>query len=295
MSWLVVGTVPDEDFPLVEGPCRMTDSGLVVSQYTLKVARGTPALLAAACLAAQVMGIQNPRALLAGDIGVGHGSSRIYEYLSRSLEALSPRGITFHYIQPDLDWHNRILLKMEELSTRPMLVADAGYMYVAKMSGYASSYDLFTPDVGEMAFLADDKAPHPFYTRGFLTQEEDQIPQLIQRAHKTGGSAQHLLVKGRCDHIAAGGRIVEIICDPCVEAMEPIGGTGDTLTGLVTGLLAANLPLLDSCLKAARANRLMGALASPTPASSVKELLRFLPRALEDLLRGEGWEAERQC
>ncbi len=283
----MVGTVPDEEFPLVEGPCVMTGLRLMVSGQEVKIARGTPALLAAACLTAQVMGIQGPQALLAGDIGIGRGSARIYEHLSRILKARSPRGITFHYIQPDLDWHNRILVEIEELSPRPMLVADAGYMYVAKMSGYASSYDLFTPDVGEMAFLADEGAPHPFYTRGFLTEEEDRVPDLVTRAYRTGGAAGHLLVKGHCDHIAAKGEIVAKVCEPCIEAMEPIGGTGDTLTGIVTGLLAAGLPVVESCLKGAEANRSMGALACPTPASSVKDLLHFLPRSLEDLPRGK--------
>ena len=49
-------------------------------------------------------------------------------------------------------------------SPKPTLVADAGFMYVAKMSGYADAYDLFTPEAGELAILADEKAPHPFYT-----------------------------------------------------------------------------------------------------------------------------------
>lgn len=287
MSWLVVGTIPVEEFPLVEGPCLMTGSRLIVSGQEVKIARGTSALLAAACLTAQVMGIQAPQALLAGDIGIGRGSARIYERVPSVLKARSLRGITFHYIQPDLDWHNRILMDMEDLGNKPILVADAGYMYVAKMSGYASSYDLFTPDVGEMAFLADERAPHPFYTRGFLTEEEDQVPDLVSRAYRTRGAAEHLLVKGHCDHIAAKGKIVAKVCEPCIEAMEPIGGTGDTLTGIVTGLLAAGLPMVESCLAGAKANRSMGALACPTPASSVKDLLHFLPRSLEDVLRSE--------
>ncbi len=288
----MVGTVPDEEFPLVEGPCLMTGSRLIVSGHEVKVARGTPALLAAACLTAQVLGIEGPQALLAGDIGIGRGSALIYEHLFRTLKKRSPRVMTFHYIQPDLDWHNRILLEVEELGARPILVADAGYMYVAKMSGYASSYDLFTPDVGEMAFLADERAPHPFYTRGFLTEGEERVPELLSRAYRTGGAAEHLLVKGHCDHIAARGKIVAEVCEPCIEAMEPIGGTGDTLTGIVTALLAAGLPVVESCLKGAKANRSMGALARPTPAFSVRDLLQFLPLSLEDLLRTSAVSAE---
>ena len=70
----------------------------------------------------------------------------------------------------------------QALAVPPIMVADAGFMYVAKMSGYADAYDLFTPDLGELAFLADEKAPHPFYTRGFLLAREDDVPPLLQRA-----------------------------------------------------------------------------------------------------------------
>jgi hypothetical protein len=53
-------------------------------------------------------------------------------------------------------------MALNEVNPRPLLCADAGYMYVAKMSGYAASYDLFFPDAGELAFLADENAPHPY-------------------------------------------------------------------------------------------------------------------------------------
>lgn len=86
-----------------------------------------------------------------------------------------------------------------------MLVADAGFMYVAKMSGYADAYDLFTPDAGELAFLADEKAPHPFYTRGFLLASEDDVPELAARAYRHGNAARFLLVKGKTDHLIRGG------------------------------------------------------------------------------------------
>ena len=63
-------------------------------------------------------------------------------------------------------------MALEEWKRRPIVVADAGFMYAAIMSGYAASYVLFTPDVGELAFLADEKAPHPFYTRGYILAED---------------------------------------------------------------------------------------------------------------------------
>lgn len=281
MSWLIVGTVPREDFPLYEGPCRLHNGHLDLHGRTLSIARGTPALLAAACIISHALGIEPPGTLLAGDIGRGDGSVRIYKVLTEKLPALSPELIVYHYLQPDVDWHNRIHLVMEGMDARPLLVADAGYMYVAKMSGFASCYDLFTPDAGELAFLADEAAPHPFYTRGFILQEEERVEGLIQRAYSHEDASRYLLVKGRCDVVASRKGIIERITEPCVECMEPVGGTGDSLTGIVGALLAAGYPIPEACSLAARINRTMGLLANPTPASSIEELLHSLPQALK--------------
>lgn len=281
MSWLIVGTVPLQEFPLTQGPCQLTGGLLKVAGHALSVGRGTAALAAAATIASDWLGIQAPCALLAGDIGIGTGSRLVYKHLMDLMRRSVFQGITFHYLLPDLDWHNRILMAMEDLSSRPMLVADAGYMYVAKMSGFSRHYDLFTPDVGEMAFLADENAPHPFYTRGFLLQEEDRVVELIRRAYEHQNAARFLLVKGCRDHVAEDGVVLDIIEEPRVESMEAIGGTGDTLTGITSALLSSGYPLDRACSLAAKANRMMGFLAQPTPASKVGDLLGFLPKALE--------------
>jgi len=242
--------------------------------------------LAAACSTAQILGLDSPLALIAGDIGRGDGSARVYRYLVEESRDCRERLIVFHYLQPDVDWHNKILMKTEELSDKPLLVADAGYMYVAKMSGFASSYDLFTPDAGEMAFLADETAPHPFYTRGFLLQEEEQVPGLIRRAYDYENAAKYLLVKGRRDFVASIEGIMAKISEPSVESMEPIGGTGDTLTGIVAALLASGRSVPEAAAIGAKVNRLMGLLADPTPACSVDQLLLALPEALEETSSG---------
>jgi NAD(P)H-hydrate repair Nnr-like enzyme with NAD(P)H-hydrate dehydratase domain len=160
-------------------------------------------------------------------------------------------------------------------------------MYVAKMSGFATSYDLFTPDVGEMAFLADESAPHPFYTRGFLLQEEDKIPELIQRAYEHENAARWLLVKGKRDVVASASGICAEISTPCVENMEPIGGTGDTLTGIVAALISHGASVRDSASLGAVVNRMVGYLANPTPAWSIADLLPWLPKALREALSQE--------
>ncbi len=153
---MIVGTVPRDEFPLYEGPCGLTDGGLRLGEHTVAVKRGTPALLAAACATAHALGVPPPEALLAGDTGRGRGSTRIYERLAGGFDFGSLGLMVFHYLQPDVDGHNRVYMVLEENDRRPLLIADAGFMYVAKMSGFAESYDLFTPDVGEMAFLSDE-------------------------------------------------------------------------------------------------------------------------------------------
>ncbi|MGC8907133.1 MAG: NAD(P)H-hydrate dehydratase [Desulfomonilaceae bacterium] len=280
MRWSIVGTVPRADFPLVDGICRLDGDALRLEDQSIRIRRGTPALLAAACLSAELLGIDLPRAILVGDIGTGEGSKRLYEYLVKSMAFQDDHLVVFHYLQPDVDWHNRVLMTIEDQPNRPCLIADAGYMYVAKMSGFAGSYDLFTPDIGEMAFLADESAPHPFYTRGFLLHNEAEVPRLIARAYQHHNAAKYLLVKGQCDYVASDEGVIAAICEPSAPHMEPIGGTGDTLTGIVAALIEAGNEVATAAQKAAKTNRLMGAIYQPTPASSVSDLLSALPRAL---------------
>ncbi|WP_448339781.1 NAD(P)H-hydrate dehydratase [Desulfovibrio piger] len=255
--WIIAGTIPDPDFSLLvpEGPAprsaSLSEAGLHLPDgRTVPVERGTAALAATALQTCAALDCTPPALLLAGDTGSGSGSRRLYAWLEKALPALAPRGLTFHYLFPDVDWHNRLLLAVRELENAPLMVADAGFMYVAKMSGYADAYELFTPDVGELAFLADEKAPHPFYTRGFLLAEEQNIPVLLARAQEHGNCPANLIIKGKADHIIHESRLHAVVDSPSVPAMECIGGTGDIVTGLVTGLLCAGLPTATAALAA---------------------------------------------
>jgi NAD(P)H-hydrate repair Nnr-like enzyme with NAD(P)H-hydrate dehydratase domain len=157
-------------------------------------------------------------------------------------------------------------------------------MYVAKMSGHSAAYDLFTPDIGELAFLADESAPHPFYTRGFLLHEENRVPDLITRAYTHKNAAHYLLVKGRTDFLASREGIQAVVDHPVEEAMEAIGGTGDTLTGIVAALTAAGMDIPDASLTAAKVNRLAGVYAQPTPVTQVHDIIQYIPKALREIL-----------
>lgn len=193
--WLIVGTVPDADFALtpdaVTAQSRVDGDALLLPDgRRVPVRRGTAALAATALLACASCGFPAPGLLLAGDTGSGTGSRAAYAWLEEHLPELAAApgsrtdclagglaGLTFHYLFPDLDWHNRVLMALQALEHKPLLAADAGFMYVAKMSGYADAYDLFTPDPGELAFLADEKAPHPFLYAGLSAGRRGGYPR----------------------------------------------------------------------------------------------------------------------
>jgi len=280
----VVGTVPQEDFPLKAGLARLAGEGLEVDGSQVPINRGTAALLAASLRAAQSTVGQEVFAFLVGDIGLGKGSRRLYEHLAEHLEEYDFSGLVFHYLQPDVDWQIRVLMAAEAMASQPLLMADAGFMYAAKMSGMAGSYDLFTPDVGELAFLADEQAPHPFYTRGFILHEGNRVPELIATAYKHQNAARHLLVKGSQDYLAMGPDRILALDGPSSPALEAIGGTGDTLTGIAAALAAEGMDLPRAARVAALANRLAGAKAQPTPATQIADILAHVPEALAEAL-----------
>ncbi len=284
----VVGTVPDSTFPLTTGPMHLENGRLVIGGKTVAIHRGTPALLGAVLAAGAVLSLPPVQAWLAGDIGRGEGSRRLYAHMEAELARHPWTVVAFHYLQPDVDWHNRVLFAVGKIRPRPVLIADAGFMYAAKMSSQAPEYDLFTPDVGELAFLADEQAPHPFYTRGFILHQEDRVPELIKQAYRHADAARWLLVKGRTDYLADAGGIHATVNTPACAAMEAMGGTGDTLVGLAAALTASGMPVAQAAVLAARVNRLAGKLAAPDPATQIAAIVEKIPEALKRLIQAPG-------
>jgi hypothetical protein len=290
----IAGTVPADDFPLLEGDIAFSGNRLQIGSLTIDVNRGTPALLASAAKTAQALGQPLPFAFLVGDTGSGKGSHRLYAHMTGKLSETSFQTITFHYLQPIVHRHARLLEAIRKLNPRPRLIADAGYMYMAKMSGEASAYDLFTPDVGELAFLADEEAPHPFYTKGFILHEDNRVPDLVARAYKYRNAARYLLVKGAQDCLADASEILERVDSPVEEALEAIGGTGDTLTGIVSVLIDAGMAIREAAVAAMRINRLAGSYARPTPATQILDIVEHIPRACRDVLGGQSGAGQFQ-
>ena len=279
---VLAGTIPIKDLPLLVGQAKLTKEGLHIDGQLLDVNRGTAAMMSAACVLCEEYGLEQPLCVTAGDIGARDGSVKIYEYLVDHLAKMERqvRVLTSHYIMPDIKWAKRLLEKIDTLEERPFLIADAGSMYAAKAAGIAKRYDIFTPDVGELAFLSDEEAVHPAYTRGFIHHMENDVPELIKRVFQAGNCPPTLFVKGTVDYVCHEGVIVEKVTDPRIEALEPIGGTGDTVTGMISGLIYRGESPVRACLMAGQANRWAGGLCQPTPASQVKDIIACIPQAL---------------
>ena len=285
---LLAGTIPIKNLPLSLGKVELTEQGVMVDGQGLDINRGTAAMISTAYVICQEYGLETPMGLVAGDLGARDGSVEIYEYLAENIPLMGVKIMTLHYIMPDIKRNKKLLEKIGSLNQRPILIADAGGMYVAKAGGDASNYDVFTPDLGEIAFLADEKAVHPAYTRGFIFHLEDDVPELISRAYKSRNAAHTLFVKGKVDYICQDGKIVEKIDHPNIEELEPVGGTGDIITRLISGLIYAGKSPVEACQIAGRLNRKAGELSHPTPATQVKDIIKYIPAALREVLQTSG-------
>jgi NAD(P)H-hydrate repair Nnr-like enzyme with NAD(P)H-hydrate dehydratase domain len=285
---LLAGTIPVKDLPLLMGRIELTEQGVKVDNQVLDINRGTAAMIFAAYMICRGYGLENPFGIVAGDIGASDGSLKIYDYLAKNLQQMDVSVLTFHYIMPNIKSNKKVLEKIDSLKKRPVLIADAGGMYVAKAGGDSNRYDVFTPDLGELAFLADEKAVHPTYTRGFIYHMDDDVPELIKRAFKSENVARTLFVKGKVDYICQDGEILEEIDHPNIEALEAVGGTGDMITGIISGLIYAGKSPIEACRIAGRVNRKAGELSRPTPATQVKDIITHIPAALREVLKQQG-------
>jgi NAD(P)H-hydrate repair Nnr-like enzyme with NAD(P)H-hydrate dehydratase domain len=189
-----------------------------------------------------------------------------------------------HYIMPDIPGIRNILNSLGERRKEMTLVADAGAMYAAKAADLAQKIDIFTPDAGEMAYLADPKATHPAYVEHLLFRlDASEVLTLIKKAYESGNTPRILLVKGPVDYVVEDGEVVETIDEPSISAMEAIGGTGDSLTGILSALIYGGYEKIDACIKAARINRIAGKLAHPDPATSILNIIANIPDALKEV------------
>ncbi|MCW4005220.1 MAG: sugar kinase [Candidatus Bathyarchaeota archaeon] len=279
---IIAGAVPIKDLQLTTSFCSFEDGKLKAGEVELPLINGTSVMIAAAATACKTLQIEMPYAILAGDIGTGEGSNQIYRYLKDKLNPNAKDGavMAMHYIKPNI-LYAKDAIKNVKKRFNPKLIADAGSMYVAKAAGISKDFTLFTPDPGEMAFLADPEAMHPAYVRNYIFDAINDTPKLIKQACENGNVPEVMLVKGKVDYVVTQGKTVAQVTEPCIPVLEAIGGTGDTLAGMVSALIASGTDTVTAATQAAKANRIMGELAKPTPATKIWEMVPQIPQALK--------------
>jgi NAD(P)H-hydrate repair Nnr-like enzyme with NAD(P)H-hydrate dehydratase domain len=282
---LIAGTVPIRGMPLMIGEVTAEEDTLIVNGEMIPCTQGTGAMVSAALTATTHLGLDAPHALLAGDVGEGKGSRELYQYLIDHIAEISPTVLALHYWLPDMSQTRQLCEAVRKCRRRPVMIADAASMYSAKAAGLAEEFDIFTPDATEIAFLADPDATHPAYIARHLFETDiAQAPELARVAYKNRGAAKLLLVKGATDYIIRDGEVLAMVTEPDVPSLEAIGGTGDTVTGLVAALVYAELEPYEAAVIAAKANRMAGEYARATPATRVKYIVNQFPAVFKDNL-----------
>lgn len=282
---LIAGTIPIRDLPLTMARVRAEGEFLAVDGHRIPCTQGTGAMVSAALATTNYLKLEVPQVLVAGDIGQGKGSREIYNYLIQNVAELSPEVLALHYCLPDMALMRGFCQAIRRCARRPLIVADAGSMYAAKAAGLATEFDIFTPDATEMAFLADADATHPAYiARHLFDTDITQTPGLAAIAYQNKSAAKLLLVKGGVDYVIEDGGVVATITEPNVPELEAIGGTGDTITGLVSAFIYAGLKLHEAAIIAAKANRMAGRFAQITPATKVGQIIDRFPAVFKEHL-----------
>jgi len=281
---LICGTVPLIDLGLTLGEAKFDGEKLFIGNCEIPCTQGTAALVSAACVTVAYCKTSPPRVVLAGDNGSGKGSRLLYDYLIKNLASVSPGIILMHYILPVMGLMKKVCAAAGKCPTKPVMIADASSMYAAKAAGLAPFFDIFTPDLCEMAFLADANAVHPAYiSRHLFSSEMAQAQELIAAAYLQKSAAKTLLIKGATDLLVEDGKILCTISEPDIPALEAIGGTGDTISGLIGAFIGSGMSHREAVITAAKTNRKAGVYARATPATKIRQVVAALPSALKDV------------
>lgn len=282
---LICGTIPQDDFSIITGEARFIDNRLFAGNSEIPCTQGTAALISAACVTAQCLKSSPPHVVLAGDTGKGKGSHLLYDYLINNLPQTNADVLLMHYILPIMGQMKKVVAAVAKCKKKPVLMADASSMYAAKGAGLAPEFDIFTPDLCELAFLADPNAVHPAYIGHHLFSADDlPVIDLIDAAYKQKGAAKILIAKGSTDYVAEDGKIISKIDEPDIPALEAIGGTGDTISGMTGALIDAGFNHRNAAVIALQTNRKAGEICKATPATKIRIIVEAIPKALKSIL-----------
>lgn len=275
---ILVGTVPYKT-GLYVGKANINGPFLNVGRDSFPIERGTAALAASCAQVCNFYNLEMPLCIFGGDVADGKGTDLMFEEVNSSIDNYCPDLITLHYMFPKIKYGEPFIHKIESLPKKPQLIADAGGMYLMKTIGKSYLFDVFTPDQGELYFLADEFAPHPLYVRSDLLNVNISLESLVNSAYKNKNTAKTTIIKGAVDSIYLDNVKVGELRLPNIPAMEAVGGTGDTITGMLSALRCMDVQGAD--YKALVLNRLIGELIKCNPATQISEFIKAIPGALE--------------
>jgi len=285
---LLVGTIPMENMPLTYGPVHYQPDRLTIGDYVLDgqyVTLGTAAMISSASVTCQAVGAVEPYALVVGDTGMGDGTMKLMKFLTDEVPKIAPDVVTLHYILPTRDPFINFINAVHAMEKRPFLIADAGALLNAKAVKLATKFDLFTPDPGELSFLADPEAAHPAYVQHFIFDvDQTEVPRLSKDAYAHGDAPRYMIVKAPIDHVIVDSEVVATINEPSIPELEPIGGTGDTITGEVSALISSGMDVVESCIAACKINRTAGELARPEPDTTIAQFIPYIGEAVKKVV-----------
>jgi len=274
---VLVGTVPAAT-GLYIGKAVLEQNSLKVGNGSFSVERGTAAMAASCAQVCNFYNIEMPLCIFGGDVSDGKGTDMMFGEVNSNIDAYNPGVITLHYMFPKVAYGRPFIDKIKSLPKKPQLIADAGGMYLAKTIHQAHYFDVFTPDWGELYFLADEFAPHPLYVRSELLKENISSASLVDTAYKKANTAKTTIVKGAVDYIYTDNSKVKELTHPNIPAMEAIGGTGDTITGMLSAL--RYMGCADAEYKSLLMNRLIGEEIKCTAATQIIEFITAIPNVL---------------
>ncbi len=275
---VLVGTVPYKT-GLYVGKAVVRDKVLEVGSVSFSIERGTAAMAASCAQVCSFYNLDGPLCILGGDVSDGKGTDLMFQEVLTNIEKYNPDLVILHYMFPKIKFGQPFLDKIGLLPKRPQLIADAGGMYLMKTINKSYLFDVFTPDQGELYFLADEFAPHPLYVRNDLLNENVPMEVLLDAAYQNKNTARTTVIKGAIDYIYKDNVKIKELAQPNIPAMEAIGGTGDTITGMLSAFRHKNDP--DADYKALVLNRLIGELIQCNPATQILDFIKAIPRVLE--------------
>ncbi len=254
----IAGTIPIDGFELSCGTPALNGDDLVLNGRCIPCGMGAAACVSAALKTCGHLNIDPPKVILVGDCGNSGGSRELYSYLLEKADFKDAAVLTMHYIMPIASMMKKVMKRLGKYKNMK-IVADAGSMYAIKAAGLCGRADIMIPDMCELSFLADSGADHPAYiAKHLINGYEIDVAEAVRSIYAADGAPELLIIKGETDYVVENGEIKATVNDYNNPEMEAIGGTGDTITGMVSAFCYAGVDRLTAAILSLKANRKAG-------------------------------------